>query len=31
MKLTEEKLYWNFYLLLFLAEVRLNLLGMCIT
>ena len=31
MKLTEEKRYWNFCLLLFLAEVRLNVLGMCIT
>ena len=31
MKLTEEKRYWNFSLLLFLAEVRLNVLGMCTT
>ena len=31
MKLTEEKRYWNFCLLLFLAEVRLDVLGMCIT
>ena len=31
MKLTEEKRYWNFCLQLFLAEVRLNVLGMCIT
>ena len=31
MKLTEEKRYWNFCLWLFLAEVRLNVLGMCIT
>ena len=31
MKLTEEKHYWNFCLWLFLAEVRLNVLGMCIT
>ena len=30
MKLTEEKRYWNICLLLFLAEVRLNVLGMCI-
>ena len=30
MKLTEEKRFWNFCLLLFLAEVRLNVLGMCI-
>ena len=31
MKLTEEKRYWDFCLRLFLAEVRLNVLGMCIT
>ena len=31
MKLTEEKRYWNFCLRLFLAEERLNVLGMCIT
>ena len=30
MKLTEEKRYWNFLLRLFLAEMRLNVLGMCI-
>ena len=29
--LTEEKRCWNFCLRLFLAEVRLNVLGMCIT
>ena len=29
MKLTEEKRYWNFILRLFLAEMRLNVLGMC--
>ena len=29
MKLTEEKRYCNFCLRLFLAEVRLNLVGMC--
>ena len=29
MKLTEEKRYWNFCLLLFLAEVRLDVLGTC--
>ena len=31
MKLTEEKHYWNFHLQLFLAEIRLNVLGMCVT
>ena len=31
MKLTEEKRYWNFCLRLFLAKVRLNVLGKCIT
>ena len=31
MKLTEEKRYGNFRLWLFLAEMRLNVLGMCIT
>ena len=31
MKLTEEKRYWNFGLQLFLAEMRLNVLGMAIT
>ena len=31
MKVTEEKRYWNFWLWLFLAEVRLNVLGMCVT
>ena len=31
MKLTEEKCYWNFQLQLFLAEIRLNVLGMCVT
>ena len=31
MKLTEEKRYWNFRLRLFLAEMRLNVLGMAIT
>ena len=31
MKLTEEKRYWNFRLQLFLAEMRLNVLGMAIT
>ena len=30
MKLTEEKRFWNFCLQLFFAEVRLNVLGMCI-
>ena len=30
MKLTEEKRYWNFLLRLFLAAMRLNVLGMCI-
>ena len=30
-KLTEEKRYQNFRLRLFLAKVRLNELGMCIT
>ena len=30
MKLTEEKRYWNFRLRLFFAEMRLNVLGMCI-
>ena len=29
MKLNEEKRYWKFCLWLFLAEVRLNVLGMC--
>ena len=29
--MTEEKLYWNFCLRLSLAEVRLSVLGMCIT
>ena len=31
MKLTEEKRYRNFCSWLFLAEVRLNVLGMCVT
>ena len=31
MKLTEEKRFCNFYLRLFPAEVRLNVVGMCIT
>ena len=31
MKLTEEKHYWNFRLRLFLAQMRLNVLGMAIT
>ena len=31
MKVTEEESYWNFCLRLFLAEVRLNVVGMCIT
>ena len=31
MKLTEEKRYWNFRSRLFLAEMRLNVLGMAIT
>ena len=31
MKFTEEKSYWNFCLRQFLAEVRLSVLGMCIT
>ena len=31
MKLTEEKRYWNFRLRLFLAQMRLNVLGMAIT
>ena len=31
MKLTEEKRYCKFCLRLFLAEVRLNVVGMCIT
>ena len=31
MKFTEEKSYWNFCLRLFLAWVRLHVLGMCIT
>ena len=31
MKSTEEKRYWNICLRFFLAEVRLNVLGMCIT
>ena len=31
MKLTEEKRYWNFCLRFFLAEMRLNVLGMSIT
>ena len=30
MKLTREKRYWNFRMRLFLAEVRLRVLGMCI-
>ena len=30
MKLIEEKRYWNFCLQLFLAKVRLNVLGRCI-
>ena len=30
MKLTEVKRYWNFLLRLFLAELTLNVLGMCI-
>ena len=30
MKLTEAKRYWNFCLPLFLAEMRLNVLGMAI-
>ena len=30
MKLTEEKRYWNFRLRLILAEMRLNVLRMCI-
>ena len=29
--MTEEKSYWNFCLRLFLAKVRLSVLGMCIT
>ena len=29
MRLTEEKRYKNFHLRLFLAEMRLNVLGMC--
>ena len=29
MTLTEEKHYWNFHVWLFLAEMRLNVLGMC--
>ena len=31
MKFTEEESYWNFCLQLFLAEVRLDVLDMCIT
>ena len=31
MKFTEEKSFWNFCLRSFLAEVRLNVLGICIT
>ena len=31
MKFTEEKSYWNFCLRWFVAEVRLSVLGMCIT
>ena len=31
MKLTEEKRYWNFRSRLFLADMRLNVLGMAIT
>ena len=31
MKFTKEESYWNFCLQLFLAEVRLNVLDMCIT
>ena len=31
MKFTVEKGYWNFCLRSFLSEVRLNVLGMCIT
>ena len=30
MKLTEEKGCWNFHLRLSLAEMRLNVLGVCI-
>ena len=31
MKLSEEKGCWNFHLRLSLAEMRLNVLGVCIT
>ena len=31
MKFTEEESYWNFFLRWFVAEVRLSVLGMCIT
>ena len=31
MKLTEEKGCWNFHLRFSLAEMRLNVLGVCIT
>ena len=31
MKLTEEKRYWTYFLWLFLAEMRLNVQGMCLS
>ena len=31
MKLTEEKRYWTYFLRLFLAEMRLNVQGMCLS